>query len=254
MYANEVNILGVPPTPITLTTADWQKFLGRDTASAGTIQMPYAGQIVQASDPIFGEVAFILAYGVAALTLGDTVAIGAGYATTRALAASRGIVGVAMAANTDPTALSWFAVRGQVPAKLLAASANLPAYTSATAGSLTNAVVATQQATGATILTALGATIGTKTVGTVNGSPQVTVGNIDGLYVGCAVSGTGIAGGATVTAIGYGGLMLGIASTPIGTLTLSANCTATAQVVGTFAHGAAFATVMLAHPVIAGLG
>lgn len=254
MYVNEVNILGVPPTVVTLTLADWQKFLGRDPASAGTVQLPYPGQIVQALDPIYGECAFILAYGVAGLQIGDSVMIGAAYATTRMLAATRGLVGISMAANTDPTALSWFAVRGQVPARLAASAANAPLYTSGTTGSLTNAVVATQGVTGAVALTALAASIGTKLVGTTNGSNILNVANLDGLYVGAGVTGTGIPGGTTITAIGYGGLMLGLAGPQASTVQLSANATATGQVTGTFAHGTAFALINLGHPVAANLG
>lgn len=254
MFYNTLNVLGIPPTPITLTTADWQKFLGRDAASAGTTPLPIPGDTVRATDPIYGECSFMLAYGVAGLQVGDTVLIGASYATTRAVAATRGVLGVSMAANTDPTALSWFAIKGQVPGRLAASAANAPLYTSATAGSLTNAVTATQGATGAFALTALAASIGTKLVGTVNGSNLLAVGNIDGLYVGAGVTGTGIAGGSTITAIGYGGLMLGTQGPPVGFVQLSANATATGQVTGTFAHGAAFALLHLAHPVAANLG
>ena len=254
MFVNQFNVLGVPPTPIVLTTADWQKFLGRDTASAGTVQLPYAGQVVIATDPIYGEAAFMLAFGVAGLQIGDAVMIGAAYATTRTLAATRGLVGISMAPNTDPTALSWFAVRGQVPARMAASAVNAPLYTSATAGSLSSTVVATNGVTGAVGLTALAAIIGSKVVSTTNTSNLLAVGNIDGLYVGAGVTGTGIPAATTITAIGYGGLMLGLGNTIPGFVTLSANCTATASITGLFAHGAAFALANLAHPVAANLG
>ena len=254
MFNSDNNELGVPPVVITLTTADWQKFLGRDSASANVVSLPYPGQFITALDPVWGESAFILAFGVAGLQIGDAVMIGAAYATTRTVSATRGIVGISMSANTDLAALSWFAVRGQVPARLTAAAANLPAYLTATAGSLASTVVATQQTTGAMILTALAATIGTKLVGTVNASNLLAVPNIDGLYVGGGVTGTGIPAATTITAIGYGGLMLGYAGPPPGFVQLSANATATGQVTGTFIHGAAFATVNLAHPVASGLG
>lgn len=254
MYYNRENILGTPQTLVTATTADWQKFLGRDSASAGTVPMPNAGVLTEALDFIYGSAEFLLAYGVAGLQIGDTVMIGAGYATTRAVAGTRGQMGVSMAANTDPTALSWFCVRGQVPARALVAAANVNMYTSATAGSPTNTVVATQGITGMLSLTALGATITTKLVSTVNGSANVAVPDTDGLYVGAAVSGTGIPGGATITALGVGGLMLGGNSPPNNVITLSANCTATGQVTGTFAHGAAFCRLNLIFPVAANLG
>lgn len=254
MYVNNENVLGVPPVIVSLTTADWQKFLGRDTASANLVPLPYPGQVVRAVDPLYGEAEFVLAYGVAGLQIGDAVLLGAAYATTRVVAGSKGLVGVSMSANTDPTALSWFCVRGQVPARMAAAAANAPLYTSGTTGSLANTVTATQGVTAAIGLTALGAAIGTKLVGTTNGSALVAVGNIDGLYIGAAISGTGIPGGATITAIGFGGVMLGAAMPPVGFIQISANCTATAQVTGTFAHGAAFALANLFYPAASNLG
>ena len=254
MYFNTTNTLGIPPTPIAITSADWRTFLGRDSASMSTLPFPQYGDKIRATDPIYGEATFVLAYGVAGLQIGDAVVIGAGYTTTRALTTSRGIVGISMSANIDPTALSWFAVYGQVPGRLLAAGAALPLYTSATAGSLTTTVVATQGVTAGFSLTALAATIGTKLVGTTNGSNLLAVRDIDGLYVGCGVTGTGIPAATTVTAIGYGGLMLGTQGPPAGFVQLSANCTANGNVTGTFAHGAAFALLNLGEPVASGLG
>ena len=254
MYATTENRIGTPPTIVTLTSADWSKFLGRDTNSAGTVPLPYPGQVILATDPIFGECAFMLAYGLASLAIGEAVMIGAGYAVTRTIAATRGIVGISMSANTDSTALSWFCVRGQVPAKLLAAAANTNLFTSATAGNLTTTVVATQGVTGAVSLTALAAAIGTKLVGTVNGSPNLAVPDVSGLYVGCGVTGTGIPGSTTVLAIGYGGPMLGLTGPMPGNVTLSANATATGNVTGSFIHGAAFALIQLGHPIAANLG
>ena len=254
MFANSFNVLGVPPAPVTITTSDWQKFLGQPAGGATAVPLPYPGQIVVAVDPIFGEAGFILAYGVAGLQIGDSVMIGPVYATTRTVSGTRGLVGISMAANTDPTALSWFAIRGHVPARLAAAAANTPLYTSATAGSLSSTVVATQGVTGSFSLTALGATIGTKQVSTTNASNLLAVPNIDGLYVGAGVTGTGIPASTTITAVGYGGMMLGFSGPPPGFVQLSANATATGSVVGTFVHGAAFALVNLAHAAAANLG
>jgi hypothetical protein len=250
-YTNE-NILGVPQMTVQLTLADWRKFLGQDGSSNQTSFLPYPGAMVRATDPVWGECWFQLAYGLASLQIGEAVTFGAAYAVTRPVAATKGVIGISMSANTDPTALSWYCVQGQVPVRLLAAAANLPLYTSATAGSLTTTVVATQGVTGAFALTALAATIGTKSVGTVNGSPILAVPNLDGLYVGAGVTGTGIPGGTTISALGVGGQMLGSQGPMAGTVQLSANCTATGQVTGTFAHGAAFATGTLQFPIAVG--
>lgn len=254
MYYDRGHILGNPQTLVTATTADWQKFLGRDPASAGTIPMPYPGVVIEAVDPTYGAALFVLAFGVVGLQIGDAVMIGAGYATTRTVTGSRGQIAISMAANVDPTALSWFCIRGQVPARVLLAAANTNLYVGATAGSPTTAVVATQGITGLLSLTALAATITTKLVSTLNGSANVSVADMNGLYVGAGLSGTGIPGGATITALGLGGLMLGTNSPGNNVVTISANCTATGQVTGTFAHGAAFCLANAVLPVAANLG
>jgi hypothetical protein len=190
---------------------------------------------------------------VAGLQVGDAVRIGGGYATTRTVASIRGTVGISMSANTDPTALSWFCVRGQVPARVAAATAvNTPLFVTATAGSLDDAVVAGDNVVGATAATAQGATVRTSTLNTVNASTELLVTDLTGLYVGMAVSGTGIPGGATIAAIGYGGNMLGTQGPRANFVQLSAAMTATGQATITFAHPATFITAMLQYPVCPG--
>lgn len=247
-YAGTTPILGQPPVPVTVTVSDWRKFLGQD-GQTSTPPLPYPGQTFVASDPIYGEAEFVLAFGVAGLLLGDCIRIGGGYATTRAVAGIRGRMGISMAANTDPTALSWFCVRGQVPAIVAAATAiNLPLNETATTGALSGTVVAGDGLSGAISATAQGATVTTKVVNTVNGSAIVTVPNLDGLYVGMGISGTGIPGSTTISAIGYGGLMLGWPGPQALQIQMSANATATGNPTATFAHVATFITAMLSYP------
>lgn len=253
MYMSSSNILGQPSVPVQITQADWKKFLGQDS-SAPSVALPYPGQELTATDSIYGAATFVLAYGLAALQVGELVVIRNGYAVVRAVAGSRGVAAVSMSANTDPTALSWYCVVGAVPARVTAGAINLPMYLTATAGSPSGTVVATDQVTGAVTGTAVSATVGTKLVGTVNGSPILAVPNLDGLYVGMGVSGAGIPGGTTIASIGYGGLMLGSQGPQAQTIQMSANATATAQVTGTFAHVATFLTAILARPVASGLG
>lgn len=250
MFQTVENILGVPQMQVQLTLADYRKFLGNDLS---TTFMPYPGQMVRATDPVYGESWFMSGFGLASLAIGEAAVFGTGYAITRSAAASKGVVGISMAANTDSTALSWFCVQGQCPARLLAGTA-LPLYTSATAGSLTTTVVATQGVTGAFCLTALAATIiSTSRVQTVNGSAQVLISDLAGLYVGAAFTGTtGITNGTTITAIGAGGVFGGAQGNPNYVLTLSANATATGTATATVIHGAAFATAMLQFPMIPG--
>lgn len=255
MHRPSTQILGQPQLPVIATTAEFKKFLGREGVDPPSPMM-VPGQRMKASDLFFGEGEFVLAYGVAGLQFGELVTIGAGWATTRLVAAGRGLVGVAMSANTDPTALSWFCVRGQVPARVTGGAASLPLYETATAGSASTTVVAGNQVTGAISLTAAGATVGTKTnCKTENGNTEVQVADYNMLYPGMAVSGTGIPGGATIVGIGMGGLFLGGATGVTDrTIRLSAAATANGQVTLTFAHPATFLTAALAEPVASALG
>lgn len=250
MFMTQENRLGIPQTPVTMTSADWLKFLGRD-GQTGTPPLPYPGQIIRATSPIFGESMFMSAYGVAGLQIGDAVGFLNNYATVRTVAATRAVIGISMAANTDPTALSWFCIQGQVPTRALVGGL-LPLYASATAGSLTATVTAGQAAVGAFSLTALAATVTTKVCNTTSGSNLIQVPDINGLYVGMGVTGTGIPGGTTIANIGYGGLMLGWQGPPANVVQLSANATATGGATMTFAHGANFVTALLQYPCIPG--
>lgn len=252
MWQNSSNILGQPQVPVTITQAEWKKFLGQDS-SAPSVPLPYPGQTLIATDPIYGECEFILAYGVASLGARDAVRIGDGYATTRTTTGIRGRIAISMSANTDTAGLSWFAVRGIVPVNVAAAvAANTPAYATATTGALDDAVVAGDTVVGATFCTAQGATIRTQTINTVNGSPLITVNDLAGLYVGMAVSGSGVPGATVISAIGLGGLMLGSQGPMNYQIQLSNNCTVTGQATGTFAHTSTIASVMLAHPTCPG--
>lgn len=249
-YLTTSNVLGRPQVPVVLTSDDWAKFLG---ATAAPTPFMYPGGRVIAYDPIFGEAEFVLAYGVASLQIGDAVRIGLNYATTRTVASIRGLIGISMSANTSTTALSWFCVRGQVPVRAAAAiAADTPLFVTATAGSLDDAVVAGDNVVGAMAVSASGATVGTKVCNTVNGSTELVVPDLNGLYVGMAVSGTGIAASSTISAIGYGGNMLGVAGPKAGRITLNNAMNATGQATITFAHPATFATALVTYPVCTG--
>lgn len=248
MYRINSNILGQPQIPVALTSADWLKFLGRDGQS-GTPPLPVPGSIVQAYDRVFGMAEFVLAYGVASLAIGDACRIGDAYATTRTVAGTRGRVGISMAANTDTAALSWFCIQGAVPCNVAAATAaNAPLNMTATPGSLDDAVVAGDGLSGAASATAQSATVTTKTCNTVNGDTYLLVPDIEGLYVGQAVSGTGIAASTTISAIGYGGLMLGLQGPRAGYIQLNNAMNATGRNTITFAHPSTKITAMLAYP------
>lgn len=105
------------------------------------------GTVIKARDPLYGEGLFQYLPGVASTVAGDVVAIdtqassGAG-STTRAVAATRGPLGVAMAATVAST-WGWYQIRGAAVVNVPAAvAADTPAYLTATAGQVDDAVTA----------------------------------------------------------------------------------------------------------------
>lgn len=251
MFIVTSNILGKPQITVQQTVADWKKFLGWES---GTPALMRPGQVVEAMDGVFGTAQFVLAYGVASLAIGDAVAFKAGWATVRTVAATRGLVGISMAANTDSAALSWFCIRGMVPGKAATMAVDLPLYSTATAGSLSSTVTATQGATGAASVLAASGTVTTKSIRQKNASVFIDLPDVEGLYVGQAVTGTGVGASAVIVSIGQGGVMLGAPSPGRNTIEVSVASTADNQVTGTFAHPSTFGTVSLYYPVLAGLG
>lgn len=243
--------LGSPQITVQQTQADWAKFLGRD---GGTVPLMRPGYKVEAYDGIFGQATFMLAYGVASNVIGAAVRIGAGYATTLAAASVRGQMAISMSANTDTAALSWYCIQGQCPVKASTMAVNLPLFSSGTAGSLSSSVSATNEVTGASSVLAASGTVTTKSIRTVNTTDLIEVPDLDGLYVGQSVTGTGVGASAVISAIGQGGTMLGAMGPSKNFIQVSVVSTASGRVTGTFAHPATFGTASLAYPVMAGLG
>lgn len=108
-----------------------------------------------------------------------------------------------------------------------------------TAGNATPTAAAGKQIVGAVTLIAATGTI-TKSVRTQNGSNRLIVPNKLGLYPGVAVSGTGIAGGTTITTLDSG---------RNNEVILSANATATGTVTGTFTN-TGFGIVQVNNPCV----
>lgn len=125
-YSWTDTIVGLPPVTDTDTT-----------------QKVAIGTRAKAFDPTYGEGEFIYLKGVANTIVGSVVAYDE-YAntTTLTLAATRGPVAVAMSANVA-SQYGWYQVRGAaVVATAAAVVAGTPAYTTATAGKVDDAVVA----------------------------------------------------------------------------------------------------------------
>lgn len=110
-------------------------------AVTDTTQNHALGTIVDAQDPTYGTGQFIYLKGVASTAVGDVVSVATGFTTVRGVASARGKIAVAMSANVA-NQYGWYQIGGE--AVVNAANtvvATTPAYLTATAGSVDDAVV-----------------------------------------------------------------------------------------------------------------
>lgn len=128
----------------------------QNIADTSTTQQHPIGTLVRAVDPTYGEGEFVYLSGLAATAVGDLVVFDqkAG-TTTRAVAGSRGPCAVAMSANVAGQ-YGWYQVSGSAVVKSLAAAAGASPYLTATAGTVDDAVVATDKVDAARYKTADG--------------------------------------------------------------------------------------------------
>lgn len=208
-YAPLEGTLGLPPAGdifVPDTTQRWQ-----------------LGQIFTGIDPFFGFGEFV--YGKAAQASGvgrvlyfsDNVYTATDAPNTALLGRALVVPVANMAINT----FGWFCVRGQRPWLANAATAVGTSFGLTAAGTV-GTLAAGKQILNAQI-TQTGTFAPTKANCTsVNGSPVLGVPNVDGLFVGLTVTGTGISG--TISAVDPSG----------NKVTLSANATATGSITATF--------------------
>lgn len=122
------------------------------------VQRHPIGTRARAFDPLYGEGEFIYMPGVASVVTGDVCLLDSratGGSTTRAVAASRGPLGVAMGAIIAGV-WGWFQVQGSAVVKAATVVAGTPAYLTATAGTVDDAVAAGQGVDGMVFKTADG--------------------------------------------------------------------------------------------------
>jgi hypothetical protein len=113
------------------------------------------GTRVVGQDPTLGQGEFIYLLGVASVVAGDVVVYNEAFATTRAVAASRGPLAVALGA-TVAAKYGWFQIKGTAIVSVLAAdAADVAQYLTATDGNLDDAVVAANAITGAVSMSAI---------------------------------------------------------------------------------------------------
>jgi hypothetical protein len=127
----------------------------QDIESTSTTQNFALGTRVRAVDPTYGEAEFIYAKGVASTAKYDAVVILGDHTTARTGARSKGLLGVAMSANVA-NQYGWYCIWGKVPVKAGTVVAAAPAYLTATAAQLDDAIVAGDFVAGASFVTADG--------------------------------------------------------------------------------------------------
>jgi hypothetical protein len=125
-------------------------------ASTDTVQNHPLGTIVTAVDPVYGEGEFIYLKGLASTAIGEAVIFDQYAGTTkRAVANDRGPAAIAMSANVA-NQYGWYQITGSAVAKAGTVAAGGAIYVTATAGTVDDAVVATDKMDGARFKTADG--------------------------------------------------------------------------------------------------
>jgi len=192
-----------PPTgPISALANLSTNYGGPRLMETDTVQNFPFGYMIRAFDPILGVGEFIYLQGLAGTVAGTAVTYNSLTGVTALLAATANSdlpVAIALA-PTIANLFGWYQISGAANCVSVTAGALGTAYQAA--AGITSGVTANQKiAGGAQIILAASSTF-TK-IGTVrNGSTEVFVSNLDGVFVGLPVSGTNIPGGAIV-APGY---------------------------------------------------
>lgn len=168
-----------------------------------TVQNFPFGTLVRAYDPILGFGEFIYLAGVAATVAGSLVNYNpVTGATTINLGTA--ITGLPLAVALAPTVANlfgWYQVSGAANVVVTGSGAVGKVYQVAASGiGVTSSATAGMQIIGGSQISVASGTTFTKTGTTRNGSTEVFVSNLDAVFVGLPVSGTGIAGGSVVAA------------------------------------------------------
>jgi hypothetical protein len=188
---------------------------------------------VQGFDPILGFGEFIYLQGVASTIAGSLVNYNpfTGVTTLNVPAAGAGLPLAVALAPTVANLFGWYQIAGSANVANNATAAAGNAFQVGTGTISSTATPGQQILGGARILTANGSTF-TK-VGTVrNGNTEAFFSNLDGLFVGLPISGTGIPGGTSIaagynnspngrnsSAGGYSSVIMSAAATADGTIT-----------------------------------
>lgn len=181
------------------------------------------GRTMWADDPYLGGGCFVYAKAVAAYTNGTVVTISdVGVATAVPNTAGLGVPLAVARNNFAINTYGWWQVFGVCPLKATATvtAGNPFAISGAgTVGALANGKQILNAISTASQTGSITKTIGTSVV--VGRTKIITVPNIDGLWIGQAVTGTGVGASAVITAINPSGneITVDVASTATGTVT-----------------------------------
>lgn len=209
-----------------------------DLMTPDTVQRFQLGMVCEAIDPYFGYGKFMYLKAAAIQAVGSVVTVDENFTAT---AVSNALVNVAfpvlvarqnMAANT----FGWYMAEGMGPIRaLVALGIGAQVGLSGTAGAITT-WAAGKQILGMQVLQAGGYSITKANVSTQNGSTIIQVPNVEGLFVGMGVTGTGIPASTTIAAVDTSGRAITVsnASTATGVITMTCLYTSGAYVLGRF--------------------
>lgn len=187
------------------------------------------GYRCQAYDNLMGFGEFIYLQGVASTVAGSLVNYNP-FTGASTLNVPSDFNAVSLAVAVAPTVANlfgWYQIAGTAIAVNNATAAAGSAFQVGTGTISSTSTVSRQILGGTRILTANGSTF-TKTGTTRNGSTEIFFSNLDGVFVGCPISGTGIPGGTTVAA-GYNNSPNGRNSSAGSATSLIASAAATAD-------------------------
>lgn len=186
--------------PANLTT----NYGGPRLMETETVQNFPFGYRVRGFDPIHGFGEFVFLQGVAATAAGTLVNYNpfTGATTVNTGAAANSTPLAWALAPTVANLFGWYQLAGVALAINNGTAAAGPAYQLGAGNNITSTQAAGTQILGGTRILVANGTTFTKTGTTRNGSTEVFFTNLDGVYVGLPISGTGIPGGTTVAA-GY---------------------------------------------------
>jgi hypothetical protein len=205
IVTNPINAAFGPATPSTSAVPSnlSTNYGGPRLMETETTQYFPFGFRLQGFDPVLGFGEFIYLQGVASTVAGSLVTYNAftGVTTLDAATANDGSPLAVAVAPCVANQFGWYQVAGVATVANNATAAAGNAFRKATGQIGSAAVAGTQILGGAKILTANSSTF-TKVGTTRNGSTEIFFSNLDAVFVGCPISGTGIPGGATVAA-GY---------------------------------------------------